>query len=496
MSTQQSSAVSDSLMIFPQANAHAADQAHVVQFYADDTFLLDELSKFIGTALVSGSVALIIATSSHRDGVAKRLLGRGLDISRAMQWGRYLPLDAAETLDKFMIDGLPDRAKFLTYFTEVIDRAKVAGEGEPPSVVAFGEMVSLLWAEGNFEGAILLEELWNELAQTRAFHLRCAYPITHFNQEEHAPAFLKICGEHSQVIPGESYTALANDEDRCRIISLLQQKAEALETEIAERKRVQEALLVSQEALRKSHEELETRVVSRTHDLAHAEARLRELSRRLLNLRDEERRRLARELHDSTGQTLAALQLILAMVQAADLDPKVLEKINEAEHLTAQALQEIRTLSYLLHPPMLDEAGLVLALEWYIDGVAQRSGMKVDVDLPAKYERLPQEMELAIFRIVQESLTNVHRHSGSSSASVKLLVDADQVHLCIADSGKGISRENLEAGTGQMGVGIRGMRERVLHLHGQLEILADEGGTMVKVTLPLRKKRHAVELEH
>jgi two-component system NarL family sensor kinase len=179
--------------------------------------------------------------------------------------------------------------------------------------------------------------------------------------------------------------------------------------------------------------------------------------------------------------------LILAMVQAADLDPKVLEKIIEAEHLTAHALQEIRTLSYLLHPPMLDEAGLVLALEWYIDGVAQRSGLKVDVDLPANYERLPQEMELAIFRIVQESLTNVHRHSGSSSASVKLFVEAEQVHLCIADSGKGISRENLESGTGQMGVGIRGMRERVLHLHGQLEILADEAGTMVKVTLPLRK---------
>lgn len=483
-------------MNFPQANVHTADQAHVVQFYSDDTFLLDELSKFIGTALVNGSVALVIATSSHREGLAKRLLGRGLDISRAMQWGRYVPLDAAEMLDKFMINGLPDAAKFSTYITEAIDRAKAADEGERPRVVAFGEMVSLLWGEGNFEGAIRLEELWNDLAQTRAFHLRCAYPITHFNQEEHAPAFLKICGEHSQVIPGESYTALVNDEDRSRIISQLQQKAEALETEIAERKRVQEALLVSQEALRKSHEELETRVMSRTHELAHAEARLRELSRRLLNLRDEERRRLARELHDSTGQTLAALQLSLAMVQAEDLDPKVLEKVSEAEHLTAQALQEIRTLSYLLHPPMLDEAGLVLALEWYIDGVAHRSGMKVDVDLPANYERLPQEMELAIFRIVQESLTNVHRHSGSSSASVKLFVDAEQVHLCIADSGKGISRENLESGTCQMGVGIRGMRERVLHLQGQLDILADGAGTMVKVTLPVRKKRHAVELEH
>lgn len=461
-------------------------RAHVVQFYSQDSFLLDELSRFIGTALVNGDVAVVIATSSHREGLAKRLLGRGFDLSRAMQWGRYVPLDAAETLGRFMVNGVPDPAKFLTYMGEVIDGAKLTGEGDNANIVAFGEMVALLWSQENYEGAIRLERLWNELAEARSFHLRCAYPIAHFNQKEHAPAFLRICGEHSAVIPGESYTTVSSDEERFRIISQLQQKAEALETEVAERKRVEEALLASQEALRKSHEELEARVLSRTRELAEAESRLRGLSRRLLNLRDEERRRLARELHDSTGQTLAALALSLVMLQGTDLDPKVVEKLKEATHLTDQALQEIRTLSYLLHPPMLDEAGLVLALDWYVEGFAQRSRMQIALDLPSEYKRLSQEMELAIFRIVQEALTNVYRHSGSTSASVKLSIDGDYVRLTVADAGKGMypSRED---GARQDGVGIRGMRERALHLNGDMEISSTDSGTTLKVTLPTSK---------
>ena len=459
---------------------------HVVQFYSEDAFLLDELSRFIGTALVSGNTALVIATPSHRDGLAERLIGRGLDLSRAMRWGRYVALDARETLAKFMVNGLPDAGNFHSYLGEVIDAARLTGEGENPGIVAFGEMVAQLWMDHNYEGAIRLEQLWNELAATRSFHLRCAYPIAHFNQEKHAPAFLRICGEHTAVIPGESYTTLSDDGERRRIISQLQQKAEALETEVAERKRVENALRASEDALRKSHEELETRVSSRTRDLAEAERRLRELSRRLLNLRDEERRRLARELHDSTGQTLAALELTLVMLRATDLPPKVSEKINDAVHLTDQALQEIRTLSYLLHPPMLDEAGLVLALEWYIEGFAERSRMQIDLNLPGENKRLPQEMELAVFRIVQECLTNVHRHSGSTSASVKLSIDEDEVRLCVADAGKGI-RESMEGASGRVGVGIRGMRERALHLQGKLEISSEDSGTTVMVTLPIRK---------
>jgi two-component system, NarL family, sensor kinase len=167
------------------------------------------------------------------------------------------------------------------------------------------------------------------------------------------------------------------------------------------------------------------------------------------------------------------------------LDPRSVEKLKEAAHLTDQALQEIRTLSYLLHPPMLDEAGLVLALDWYVEGFAQRSRMQIALDLPSESKRLPQEMELAIFRIVQEALTNVHRHSGSTSASVQLSMDGDYVRLNVADAGKGMSPTREEGR--HAGVGIRGMRERVLHLNGEMEIASTSSGTTLKVTLPIPK---------
>jgi signal transduction histidine kinase len=486
-------ATPESVIATSESRVHSEDQrAHVVQFYSEDGFLLDDLSKFIGTALVSGDAAVVIATSAHREGLARRLAARGLDLSRAMQWGRYASLDASETLNSFMVGALPDPERFRECIGKVLERAQMAGEGSSPRVFAFGEMVALLWAQGRAEAAVRLERLWNELAKTHSFHLRCAYPITAFNREAHAEIFLEICGEHFAVIPGESYTTLPTEEERHRTISQLQQKAQALTAEVAERKRVQDELTASREDLRKSHEELETRVLSRTRDLANAEARLGELSRKLLSLRDEERRRLARELHDSTGQTLAALELNLVMMQQENLAPKVADKLSESIRLADQALQEIRTMSYLLHPPMLDEAGLVLALEWYVEGFAQRSRMQVDLDLPSEYKRLPQEMELAIFRIVQEALTNVYRHSGSRSANVKLVVHSKHVELFVEDVGKGISEERIESGFAyQMGVGIRGMRERARHLGGELELSPTSPGTRVKVTLPVRDGKRA-----
>lgn len=465
------------------------DNPHVVQFYSDDTFLLDDLTKFIGTALVSGDAAVVIATAAHREGLARRLAARGLELSRAMQGGRYASLDALETLDAFMVDGLPDPERFRECVGEVLGRAQVGVEGEASRVVAFGEMVALLWAQGRAEAAVQLERLWNELGKIHSFNLRCAYPITGFNREAHAKAFLEICREHSAVIPGESYTTLLTEEERHRTISQLQQKAQALTNEVGERKRMQEELRVSREELRKSHEELEMRVLSRTRDLADAEARLGELSRKLLSLRDEERRRLARELHDSTGQTLAALELNLVMMQQENLPPKASAKLSDSIHLADQALQEIRTMSYLLHPPMLDEAGLVLALDWYVEGFARRSRMQVDLDIPSDYKRLPQEMELAIFRIVQEALTNVYRHSGSSSAKVRLVIHSEHVDLFVEDAGKGISPERVASGAYQMGVGIRGMRERARHLGGELHISHISPGTRVKVTLPVRDRK-------
>src|SRR5271156_2141238 len=221
-----------------------------------------------------------------------------------------------------------------------------------------------------------------------------------------------------------------------------------------------------------------------------AEEALRNLSARLLQLQDEERRRIARELHDSTGQSLAALVIHLSAVSAkiADMDPSAAELLREAILLSQKASDETRTLSYLLYPPTLDYAGLRSALEWYIEGFTQRSKVKVDLNVSLGTIRLPEIVERTLFRIVQESLTNIFRHSGSDTASVQIEARSGIVRLEVADNGKGIPEEilaTLNSSGGQLGVGIRGMRERVRQLGGWLQIRSWPSGTTIIVTLPV-----------
>jgi PAS domain S-box-containing protein len=208
---------------------------------------------------------------------------------------------------------------------------------------------------------------------------------------------------------------------------------------------------------------------------------------RLQNLQDEERRRLARELHDSVGQTLAALSMNIAVIQAQShqLDSVAARAVSENAQLVDQVSREIRTVSHLLHPPLLDVAGLTSALRWYADGFAERSNIKVDVEIANDFGRLPDEFEIAIFRIVQECLTNIHRHSGSATAAIRVQQEGDSVFVKVQDSGKGIPLEKqhelIEAGRG--GVGFAGMRERLRRLGGTLEIQSNESGTTVGAIL-------------
>jgi signal transduction histidine kinase len=242
------------------------------------------------------------------------------------------------------------------------------------------------------------------------------------------------------------------------------------------------------EKLRQAQGELEVHVQERTADLDTANQNLRALSARLLQLQDDERRRIARELHDSVGQMLAALNMNLSAVRG-DVErlAKTADALADSENLVQQMSTEVRTISHLLHPPLLDEAGLSSALRWYVDGFALRSKIKVDLDLPDDFGRLPRESETAIFRVVQECLTNIHRHSGSSSARIRLRQRDDQVIVEIEDKGKGIPPEKKEemASSGTPGVGIRGMRERLRQLGGTLEINSNGTGTVVVVGLPI-----------
>ena len=218
-----------------------------------------------------------------------------------------------------------------------------------------------------------------------------------------------------------------------------------------------------------------------------AEDALHRLSTRLLQSQDSERRRIARELHDSTGQNLAALAMHLTRLSesSADLQPDAQQSLSTCLLLADQCSREIRILSYLLHPPMLDELGLASALQWYADGFGQRSGIQVDLEVPSDLGRLPQAVEIALFRVIQECLTNIHRHSGSTTATIRLAKQPDCVVLEVQDTGHGMAIAGADGQPTELGVGVMGMRERVQELGGQLNIKSGPQGTMVRATLPL-----------
>jgi signal transduction histidine kinase len=229
-----------------------------------------------------------------------------------------------------------------------------------------------------------------------------------------------------------------------------------------------------------SHDQLELLVLQRT-------AAMQALSQRLLKIQDEERRRLARDLHDTTGQTLTALKInVVLLQQKLEHDKYASRILSDIAALADEALQEIRTMSYLLHPPLLDELGFVSAAQWFVEGFAKRSGVKVSFDA-TEHGRLPITIETALFRVLQESLTNVHRHSGAAEVEIRYQRQAGAVILEIKDCGCGIARELLDRleASSQTGVGLAGMRERVAELNGKLEIESNGHGTSLRATVPL-----------
>lgn len=278
----------------------------------------------------------------------------------------------------------------------------------------------------------------------------------------------------------------------------------ALTKEAAERQR-------AESELRQAHDELEQRVIERTAELSKAlslleseitvrrqtEAHLRHLSFRLMTLQDEERRRIARDLHDTAGQTLAAMKMSLALIkQVKGAPPEIEPLLEDLNALADEALQEVRTTSYLLHPPLLDETGIASATRWFLEGFSRRSGIEVHCEIPDKMQRPPRDCELVLFRVLQEGLTNVHRHAAATAATIRLHHDDAGFHLEIRDNGKGISDEDLrrlESSNNKSGVGISGMRERIRELGGTFEIASLEPGTAIRVTLPVPHRSNPVQ---
>jgi PAS domain S-box-containing protein len=592
----------------PQTPSRDQD-GHVVQFYTGDEFLLDILSRFIGGAIAVGDAAIVVATSAHREGLARRFGARGLDTAKAISKGRYVLLDARETLSRIMVDGVIDEARFVNVIGGALRGAQNAAEGKDPRSAVFGEMVAVLWAEGKPQEAIRLEHLWNQLAKTHSFSLLCAYPISGFNNERYIEPFLTICAQHSGVVPSESYLGLSSPEDQLRSIAKLQQKAQVLETKLALREteerfrlfveavqdyaifmldpqghvsswnagaerikgyksaeiigkhfscfypeadlrmgKPQRGLEVAAKegrfedegwrvrkdgsrfwssviitairdgagkllgfgkvtrdftATMQTRKALEREVAERREaerQLKVSETSLRQLSFHLLRTQDEERRRIGRDLHDSLGQYLAVLKMKLDSLtsQIQPRDKEVHREIAECLRLAEDSIKEVRTISYLFCPPMLEEMGLKSAIPWYLEGFSARCGIKTTFECENDFGRLARETELALFRVLQESLTNVHRHSGSQTAQVRLFMNERMGVLEVSDQGKGIPSGLLEQSgpdwLGALGVGLRGMNERMLQLGGRLEVISTEEGTTLRAVVPVPAREGSPEM--
>jgi PAS domain S-box-containing protein len=264
--------------------------------------------------------------------------------------------------------------------------------------------------------------------------------------------------------------------------------------DITQQKQSERSLRESENRLRTLTDTLETQVRIRTEQLVQRNAevlmqaeQLRDLSHRMMQIQDDERRHIARDLHYSAGQllTVLAMNLSTLVLNAQEKAPEIAESAEEARELVRQLTSEIRTTSYLLHPPLLDEEGLQAAISWYVRGLSERSGLEITFNISEGFGRLPREMELTVFRLVQECLTNIHRHSGSKVAAIRIKRADRRAFLEVEDAGRGISPEKLlEIQSHGAGVGIRGMRERVLQCEGEMKIESEGRGTKISITLP------------
>ena len=457
------------------------DTEHFVQFYEADGFLLNSLSGFIGTAINSGDSAIVVATKAHRDGLNELLRANGLDVTNAVASGRYVSLDAAETLSRFMVDGLPEEARF----NEVLGGVLASVTDGRSRVRAFGEMVALLWGEGNYSGAIRLEELWNDLQRAYSFSLYCAYPMHGFSGENLAQPHDGVCTVHSRVLPAESYAGLANHDDRLRAIARLQQKARSLQAEIREREQVEERL----------------RLALVGEQMARAEA---ETANRM---KDQFLATVSHELRTPLNAIIGWSHLLRSGNLDKGTATRALETIDRNAKSQAQLIEDILDVSRMITGKLRlnnDPVDIASVINAAIDSVqlaidSKSLHLAVTLDPSARHtvgdsNRLQQ--------VVWNLLSNAIKFT-PSGGKIEVIVSRAGSHLQIrvSDRGQGISPEFLPFiferfrqadGTttrqhGGLGLGLAIVRH-LIELHGgtiEAESAGEGQGATFTIRLPL-----------
>ena len=476
------------------------DTDHFVQFYEADGFLLNSLSGFIGTAIKSGDAGIVIATKEHRDGLDELLHANGLDVNQAKGSGRYVSLDAAETLATFMVDGSPEPERFKKVLGGVISSVT---DGRS-RVRAFGEMVALLWAEGNCNAAIRLEELWNDLQHAHSFSLFCAYPMNGFGGEQFIEPHSGVCTVHSRVLPAESYGGLINDDDRLRAIARLQQKARALQAEVSERKEVEERL----------------RLALVGEQMARAEA---ETANRM---KDQFLATVSHELRTPLNAIIGWSHLLKSGNLDKVTQARAMETIDRNAKSQAQLIEDILDVSRMITGKLrlknepVDIASVINAAIDSVQLAIDSKDIKLEVTLdPSARHTIGDANRLQ--QVVWNLLANAIKFtSPGGHIEIKVERAEREMQLRVSDDGLGISAEFLPFifdrfrqadGTttrqhGGLGLGLAIVRQ-VIELHGgtiRAESPGEGKGSTITIRLPLapstqrigkRKARAGIQLE-
>jgi signal transduction histidine kinase len=452
----------------PAGKLARLDFGHAVRFYSDDVPFFDELTDFVRSVLRTREPVILVTTEEHRSLIRQMLTDKACDPEQAP----LLLLDVDSTLDRFMVDNQPDPSRFRDMMLRSLARARGGYGRNQQRVTIFGEMVAVLWSRGNPKAALALEELWNDLAQTQRFSLICAYPARLFEGSEHWDSFASVCGSHSAVLPDESYGALQSDDERLRAITELQLKVRSLESERLRHKELE------------NH--LQSRIDERTAEIEQTRLRLEDLSGRLVHLGDQESQRIARELHDSTAQLLSVLSMYVDLLDGSkeSFSPTAAQLISRSNALVKQVLVEVRALSHGLYPPTLDIIGLASALEWYSSRFTERTGIPLTLEIPEAMERLPQPVEMAMFRIAQESLAKIYEHAPGARATIRVNRSNEGATLSVIVAHSGSSGEGDRTPADIFRSAPGEIQERVRHLKGRVFTVSDAGTSGVSVFFP------------
>lgn len=453
---------------------------HFVQFYEEDAFLLDSLGNFIGAAIKAGEAAIVVATKAHHEALAARLMEKNLDVTAAVACGQLVLRDAAETLSKFMVGQSPDPKLFAAHIGDIITRAAVGR----PRVRIYGEMVTLLWADGNYNAAIRLEELWNDLQNKHSFALFCAYPMDGFAGEGPGQGLADVCTNHSRIIPAESYVALGDSNERLREIAFLQQKAKSLEAEIAERRRVEERLRI---ALLSEH-------AARTE----AESATR--------LKDEFLATVSHELRTP----LSAILGWSAMLRSTKFDPsgvdRALETIERNARAQAQIIEDLLDVSRIVTGRLRLECqtiDLCPMIESSIESIRPAAESK-SIHINSHLEDVgalvcdPARLQQVMWNLLSNA---VKFTPAGGSVTISLRRDDSRILISVSDTGQGISAEflpfifdrfrqadgSITRRHGGLGLGLAIVRH-FIEMHGgsvNAKSAGDGRGTTFTIELPV-----------